>query len=461
MKKPAKHLYFPLEIKARELESKLMLCSEACCQGFAPIIGHNSLLQRGLVSGALQKGLFFDKSLSAHKYKKFRDLSRTGNSVASIDEESGLLSFDYSEFIKERSSIDTATLASAIFCWGSHDAESWKGKYPNLTDKIHATGSPRVDFWRPEFSSYYEGEVTQLKTQYPNLVLIASNFAGNNGYLSLEELLIQGHKNGSIANQRDEENAKIDYKDNDKMRGAFISLVNNLAEQFPKCHFVVRPHPVEKFRAWTQNLASKPNVHVVFAGPITTWVRAADAILHNGCTTAIEAYALNKPAIAYEPFTSRLNREVPNCMSFVARNQAAVSDALKELYNSGSEMPERYKSAHKDALLKRRFRNLSGPLSVDLILRELHRLNLFSGHKSSLNVPFWLVARKFSSARWVDNLLKSDRHITRKYPGLAKSEIEAVIKKLALVRHKYANLSVITIYPGIYEIVNNNPLGRR
>ena len=47
-----------------------------------------------------------------------------------------------------------------------------------------------------------------------------------------------------------------------------------------------------------------PNVHVIRDGPIDSWVKNAFAILHNGCTTALEAscyllQALNHSIASY------------------------------------------------------------------------------------------------------------------------------------------------------------------
>lgn len=45
-----------------------------------------------------------------------------------------------------------------------------------------------------------------------------------------------------------------------------------------------------------------PNVHVIREGTITQWVHHAFAVLHNGCTTALEAVIAKRPVVAYVPF---------------------------------------------------------------------------------------------------------------------------------------------------------------
>ena len=446
-----RHLYLPLEIKARELESKVLLASEASSRGFSAIIGHNSLLQRGLSSGALPPGLYFDKSLSRHKYHRLQRLWARGNKIASLDEESGLLSFDYTSFLRERSCHTTTELASAVFCWGTHDAENWRDAYHQFRNKIFISGSPRVDFWRYDFSGYYKEETARLRERFPNLVLIASNLSGSQSYLTLKDLLRQGRANGSITDAKDEERLIVDYNDNDRMRECFISLVKRISEEFPSFNFVVRPHPVEKVDAWS-GLHEKRNVFVIFSGSITPWIQSANVIIHNGCTSAIEARAINKPVIAFEPFSSRLNREVPNALSFVARTENDVSNALTEMTRRSRAEAENYKPEITDNILGARFCNLTGRPAVERIIDQIERLELPRAGMPKFNGATWLYAKKFQGARVLDRYFKNDCLITRKYPGLNRLEIESIIEKLASIKRMYENVSVTTLYPGIFKI---------
>ena len=58
---------------------------------------------------------------------------------------------------------------------------------------------------------------------------------------------------------------------------------------------VLRPHPAEDPKVWQTYLQNIPNVHVIREGSISAWVKNAFVIMHNGCTTAIEATISKKP----------------------------------------------------------------------------------------------------------------------------------------------------------------------
>ena len=54
------------------------------------------------------------------------------------------------------------------------------------------------------------------------------------------------------------------------------------------------------------------NVHVVNDGPITPWVNNSFAVLHNGCTTSIEASISGKPVITFIPFDQFFRHALSN-----------------------------------------------------------------------------------------------------------------------------------------------------
>ena len=74
-----------------------------------------------------------------------------------------------------------------------------------------------------------------------------------------------------------------------------------IGEVFPRTNIIVRPHPMEDFTSYERAFSSYPNIHVVHEGNIIKWLLAADIIIHNGCTSGIEGFLLEKPIISYLP----------------------------------------------------------------------------------------------------------------------------------------------------------------
>ena len=66
------------------------------------------------------------------------------------------------------------------------------------------------------------------------------------------------------------------------------------------------------FKCWEIFLENVPNVHVIRQDSITTWVKNSFAVMHNGCTTAIEATISGKPVLTYSPFKMNYAHELSN-----------------------------------------------------------------------------------------------------------------------------------------------------
>ena len=62
---------------------------------------------------------------------------------------------------------------------------------------------------------------------------------------------------------------------------------------------IVRPHPSENFKVYNDIAAKCERVKVTNEGNVIPWLLASKTMVHNGCTTGLEAYALGVPAISY------------------------------------------------------------------------------------------------------------------------------------------------------------------
>lgn len=72
-----------------------------------------------------------------------------------------------------------------------------------------------------------------------------------------------------------------------------IDLSIRLAKNGQKV--IVRPHPSENIEIWkkyTKNYSKK--IKIIRSGNVLSWILAAKLLIHNGCTTAIEALFLKK-----------------------------------------------------------------------------------------------------------------------------------------------------------------------
>jgi len=79
----------------------------------------------------------------------------------------------------------------------------------------------------------------------------------------------------------------------------FKQLIPALEEAFPSYTIVVRPHPTENPDVYHRIAEHCERVRVTNEGNVVPWLLATRALIHNGCTTGAEAYAMRIPAISY------------------------------------------------------------------------------------------------------------------------------------------------------------------
>ena len=67
----------------------------------------------------------------------------------------------------------------------------------------------------------------------------------------------------------------------------------------------IRPHPTEKIDYWLKNFIGYKNVIIESSGDISKYIRNAECIIQNGCTSAMESYISGVPVINYIPVNSK------------------------------------------------------------------------------------------------------------------------------------------------------------
>ena len=257
------NIFMHVEISARELDSKLLLAVLAASRGHDVLISEIGALKLGLHSGAFAPGVFHTKSLSpgGRKIALHQILVDQKFKITSIDEEGGLIYHGYDKLTKIRYSEKTIGQASAIFGWGSEDTDTLKSHYFGFSSKIHKTGSPRADLWKPRFFPYWRTPKGMPVKPY---LLISSNMSCANNMRPLHEWIRSERQGGYY--KRDPElflrRFNITAEDYRMVR-AFVEAIRHLASLNNEFDIVLRPHPVENIEAWKVYLEGIPNVHVI------------------------------------------------------------------------------------------------------------------------------------------------------------------------------------------------------
>ena len=121
-------------------------------------------------------------------------------------------------------------------------------------------------------------------------------------------------------------------------------------------------------------LEGTSNVLVTREGTLDQWIRHADVVVHEGCTSGFEAAAMGRPVIAYEPIPHVKARPIPNELSLSAKTK---DELLKLIAPHAKEPDYSRKSRIAQVTLEKllqRFSNLEGPLAVDRIVSDWETL---------------------------------------------------------------------------------------
>lgn len=328
------NIYIHVEVAARELDSKLLLAVVAASRGHDVLVSDLSSILRGVNSGILKAGIFHTKSLTpkTQKINRHQKLCDRGYKITSIDEEGGLVDHGYDFFAEARYSERTVGQASAVFGWGAEDADTLKRVYPGMSSRIHQTGSPRADLWRPHFSSYWGTPCYMPEKPY---LLVPSNLGSAIGMLPFHELVKLKKRAGYFLRHPETFLKSFGVvSENYRMLSCFVEAIHHLASNGQQYDIVLRPHPSENIEAWKIFLEGTPNVHIIREGSVSEWINNGFAVMHNGCTTALEASISGKPIITYMPFTREYSREIPNELGDRVESLEALAEAVDRHFRS-------------------------------------------------------------------------------------------------------------------------------
>jgi surface carbohydrate biosynthesis protein len=223
---------------------------------------------------------------------------------------------------------------SCVAVWGDRQYR-WHRERIDSRVPVVVTGHPRLELSRPQYASYFEPEIQHIKKTFGAFVLINTRFGSVFAMRGFEYNFRHGVVDGAAVSDEQVHAAE------------FVRAVRSLANAMNDVRFVLRPHPAENINQYRLLFADLANVAVVFEGQVIPWIHASAGVIHNSCTTGIEATLAEKPVISYLP--QHLNgagtldhrRAVANLTSIVAQTPAQLVEATtamltRNIRHSGS-----------------------------------------------------------------------------------------------------------------------------
>lgn len=364
---PRPWLLLPIESNVRELDARVLVAAVAANRGFRAVLCR--LEDQQHVLAAMPSCVTLNINLM--QTEQYRSIRSAGHVVTALDEE-GLVYRDEEEYLRRRVSADALRELERVFAWGEVHARVLRGAHPQVSDRVIASGNPRMDLLRPSFTRIYDRRVAELRAQLGDFVLVNSNFGTAHHRLGGEEVARNWRERGWLDGPEALERFHRVVRFQEALSEHFAELVEQLACAIGPRQIVVRPHPSENHTHWVRSLHHLSTVHVRNDGGVVPWILASSALIHNGCTTGIEAAILGRPALAYMPVRDpEVESSVPNDVSVQFEGMEEIIRATKCILERDPSSVPGGESLYGGRTLDRHVTNASGALASETIVEAL------------------------------------------------------------------------------------------
>lgn len=451
-------LLIPIENQVRELDPKLLLAVCAAKEGIKSYIGYRT--EMDIMITKFPRSIYLAKSFTQRSDKMFRILSKLGHTICAWDEEA-LVHYPADIYFKRRLSPIAASYISYLFAWGQENEDLFRS-YPSLpqTLPIYKVGNPRLDMLRKEFAYYYEDEITDIIKNHGKFILLNTNFGNVNAHLPIHNLFTTKDENGNykdmgrgatgMGRQFSEGRAKFKQS----IYENFISLIPYLADKFKDIKFIIRPHPVENKDIYYSVAAQHNNVEVVQKGNVIPWIRSATAVIHSGCTTGIEAYLSNKPAIAYVPTVDLrygYDAIIPDQLSHQCSDHSEVAKMLDKYLN---DIPPTLDSSILNKYIEFDKDKLSCSSIIDIIKQILNTPKSENSLADKMHGK--LLASKRRTIKRIKGIFKSSKYHHSfqqvRFPTLEQKELQTKIDRFAQIINTDKPVEIKQVSPHIFLV---------
>jgi surface carbohydrate biosynthesis protein len=436
-------LIIPVESQVRELDAKLLLACVAAERGFPVVMGSRAFLHHEMAS--FPKGLYMAKSMRKMSDRMFDIIPKLGHEIVAWDEE-GLVRFPDRFYYQRRLSARALRNVKILFAWGDDNARSLRAFEGYHGCPIHATGNPRMDLTRPEIRGFFDAEAEALRARYGDFVLINTNFSGlNHFHDALSELKRSLEpRDGAVKDPFMAGRAAF----RKAILGHFEKMIPALSEVLPDFKVVLRPHPSESHQLWKDVSKGLDNVEVVNESNVCPWLITAKALVHNGCTTAVEATILGTPAVAFQPITDgTYDMLLPNSLSHRACDLKDVQKTVRSIVDG--EIGVR-NDPEVGEILARHVAALDGRLAADRMIDVLEEEGYLNRLPERASWPRELEARAHLAGRTMVKRINRYRPGHRnnldfhhhRFPGVTTAELREKIDRYGRLLGRFRGLRV-------------------
>lgn len=293
-------LYLGLEIKQRELDSRLNIALHALDLGFPVLFGQQWAIFSNAAS--LPPGIILFKTVNNIQAANMAAFVKQGHLVAATDEEV-LVCFEDACFFEVFSPV-AAENCHLFFAQSDIHRDAIGRRFPALAPRTAVVGNSRMELLSPRNREAIAAEAAALKQAHGPYILFNTNFGQINSIwtdmnqvaqIAARAGLVDASDPASVAEYR----KKLEWEQVN--RAEIVELLRWTLDNMKDHKVVLRPHPGERADYWQTQFDGHDRFTVVARSNPHPWVMGSELLVHTTCTTGLEAALLDRPALNLVP----------------------------------------------------------------------------------------------------------------------------------------------------------------
>jgi surface carbohydrate biosynthesis protein len=364
-------LYMPVETKSRELLGKTFLAARAVERGWIVVMG----VQRGTRKFLRERppGVYVAMSIPDRKTSVLQRIQKAGHRIINLGEEN-LFYTNPEDYCVRKLGPDALKYTDLLLVPGERNAGHVREYRPEGECKMAVTGNPRFDVLQPDLRCVHIRRAEEIRRELGRFVLVNTNFARVNPFSRGLDLIDNWRMRGLISEGEEVDFLRRHAYFKQRQMAGLQALLKDLPASPAIDKIVVRPHPGENhdvWRAWAKPLG----IEIRYEGSANDWIMAAEAVLHPGCTTGIEALLLDRPVFSYVPEPDGEFINEPDLVSEWVTSADQFVEGLSRVRGLSDQEARKRFAGQRDKL-RNYIVNTEPPYAADRIVDALDRLDV-------------------------------------------------------------------------------------
>jgi len=331
-------IYLPVELCSRELMVRAYLATSLAKNGHKVYVFEHTLFDRLKWPSA---GIYIGKNCFRTEvpYSKayYNEMKKNDIDLWYLDEEGGIYSGnakDQEEVLTHRLEVNELEKRDKVLVWGE-----WQKKVFNLKKpyaEVVISGSPNFDIFQEKYKDSLLEWDLNVTGGLKDFILVNTRFSQGNPKRGIDFIFNNKQPHSEKLPKLYMEEVFIAHN---RLLLSVIELCLHLAQALPNEKIIIRPHPGESIDIY-KNLTKKfKNISVISKGGVESWIRLSKALIHNGCSTAVQAIIAKKNVITYIPenitaVEKNHSAYLPNTIGRVANNPEDVLLSINKPYKN-------------------------------------------------------------------------------------------------------------------------------